>query len=408
MQDLRLVGIHEDGEHVLLAGADGTRYRVPVDDALRAATRRDRTPTDHGDEAREPAEPMRPRDVQALIRAGVSVVEVAERSGWTEDKVRRYEPPIRAEREYVAGLARGVQLRGRTHDGSLPTLGARAALRLDERGVEAERVVWDSWKTESGAWTVVCIFPAGGRERRATWRFEPRDRTLSPADDEARWLGEDEQAQAPGPIPASTPARPARRVYDVEAEGGLQAKNRHPAGKSRAARPTPAPTDVPAPAPEATADTDAEPLDLMSAMRERSAARRKKPARREPAPTDTSEDMPEDARPVERLHLADTPPPMGSHPAPQEVEHASQEIYDEDDASEADTAAADLFGDIDEDSSAETADEHDDSAPDDDDSADDDDVAPPVPARQSGSRRGRPAVPSWDDIMFGTRPSSEH
>ena len=42
MHDLRLVGVHEDGEHLLLAGADGEQYFLTVDEPLRAAVRRDR------------------------------------------------------------------------------------------------------------------------------------------------------------------------------------------------------------------------------------------------------------------------------------------------------------------------------------------------------------------------------
>ncbi|WP_157063429.1 septation protein SepH [Luteipulveratus mongoliensis] len=434
MQDLRLVGIHEDGEHVLLADADGNRFRVPLDDALRSAARRERQRSDRSGADDDAVEQMRPRDVQGLIRAGVSVGEVADRSGWSEEKVRKYEPPIRAERDYVAGLARGVQLRGRARDGAAPILGTRAAQRLDERGVEAERVVWDSWKTESGSWTVVCVFPAGGRERRATWRFDPRDRTLAPADDEARWLSEDEAVQ--GPIPAPPVTSPGRnvRVYDVEAEGGLQAHERHPAGKGRSKnrdknrelRPA---ASQPTAEPEPEEDHDT--LDLMSAMRERSAARRKRPARRTPTPTDTPvspEEMPDDAKPVERLRLADGPPPMGSHTAPGDLsaDGEDEEIAPEDPV----TGTADLFGDLDEDvddaSDDESADDDDDAdddagevtaeAVDDpdevEDSADDDAAESQgvlrVPSRQSGARRNRPSVPSWDDIMFGTRPSSEH
>ncbi|HOT56515.1 MAG TPA: septation protein SepH, partial [Ornithinibacter sp.] len=36
MQDLRLIGVHEDGQHLLLANADGGRFRLPLDEALRA------------------------------------------------------------------------------------------------------------------------------------------------------------------------------------------------------------------------------------------------------------------------------------------------------------------------------------------------------------------------------------
>ena len=37
-----MIGVHEDGDHLLLADGDGGRYRLALDDALRAAARRDR------------------------------------------------------------------------------------------------------------------------------------------------------------------------------------------------------------------------------------------------------------------------------------------------------------------------------------------------------------------------------
>ena len=79
MQDLRLIGVHEDGQHLLLADLEGTRFRVPLDESLRAAARRDRPRL--GQLQIEMADSMRPREVQALIRAGASAEEVAERSG---------------------------------------------------------------------------------------------------------------------------------------------------------------------------------------------------------------------------------------------------------------------------------------------------------------------------------------
>ena len=124
MQDLRLIGVHEDGQHLLLADSEGNRFRVPLDEPLRAAVRRDRPRL--GQLQIEIDGGMRPRDVQALIRAGASAEEVADRSGWSVEKVRRYEGPILAEREHVAGLARGVRLRGRGGSlGSPPTLSTR-------------------------------------------------------------------------------------------------------------------------------------------------------------------------------------------------------------------------------------------------------------------------------------------
>ena len=210
MQDLRLIGVHEDGEHLLLSDADGGRFRVRVDEPLRAAVRHDRPRL--GQQQVEADAALRPRDVQALIRAGSSAEEVAERSGWSVEKVRRYEGPIVAEREHVAGLSRGVRVRGRSVAGA-PTLSVRVGERLKGRGVDPAGASWDAWREEGGPWTVVVTFAAGGRQRQASWHFDLADRTVTAVDDEARWLSEEEEPHArpdprtrtSAPVPAARP-----------------------------------------------------------------------------------------------------------------------------------------------------------------------------------------------------------
>lgn len=269
-----MIGVHEDGAHVLLTDAEGNRYRLPLDEALRVAARRDRPRL--GQLQIEIEGAARPREVQALIRSGLSAEEVAQRCGWTVEKVHKYQGPILAEREYVARLAQGVRVRSRSgsypYGGSAPTLAERAGQRLTTRGVRTEDVAWDAWRRDSGEWTVLASFTAGGRQRQATWSFDLQTRTLTAQDDEARWLGEEEPVD---PI-AAAPVREVP-VYDVEADGGLHA----PAGRHR--RP-------------------AEPVDLMVAMRERSGARaRRSPTRRRleaPLPLDPDGPMEQDA-PVE-------------------------------------------------------------------------------------------------------------
>lgn len=210
MHDLRLIGVHDDGIHLLLASADGTRYRLPLDEALRAAARRDRPRL--GQLQIEIDGGLRPRDVQALIRAGMPSAEVAERAGWTLEKVAKYEGPILAEREYIAGLARATTVRGRTGSASLE---ARVAERLAGRDVPGNSLDWDAWRRDGSEWTVTATFTAGGRARVATWVYDVRARALAARDDEARWLTEDP------PITDPVEARKAAPVYDVEAEGGI-------------------------------------------------------------------------------------------------------------------------------------------------------------------------------------------
>ncbi|HQD68909.1 MAG TPA: septation protein SepH, partial [Ornithinibacter sp.] len=292
MQDLRLIGVHEDGQHLLLANADGGRFRLPLDEALRAAARRDRPRL--GQLQIEIEGGLRPRDVQALIRRGLSAEEVADRAGWTVEKVRRFEGPVLAEREYVAAKARQCAV-GSRGNGPL-TLADRVADRLKDRGVERDAVDWDSARDEEGTWQLSMTFSAGGRQRTATWRYEPLGGSVTATNDEARWLSED---ATPGAIP--TPHRVALEgdldVYDIDADGGLERAPREPT------RPARGPHD---------------PIDLMAAMREQSARGRK---RRRSSPTHTpgADALRGDALPLEDLHLDPTfvppPPPPVAVPA---------------------------------------------------------------------------------------------
>jgi hypothetical protein len=422
MQDLRLIGVQEDGHHLLLAAPDGTRYRVPLDEPLRAAVRHDRPRL--GQLQIEMEGGMRPREVQSLIRAGATAEEVADRSGWSVDKVRRYEGPILAERVHVADQARLVRVRSRggASGATVPTLQARVVQRMRERGVDAEASTWDAWRgVEDAHWTVAVLFAAGGRQRQATWTYDPVLRTVEAADDEARWLSADEPA-AVGPVPTTTPR--VSNVYDVEAEGGVAASARRAGASGRAAR-------------------DEEPLDLMTAMRQRTTvgrrSGRRRPAAAEPAHRETAPALPlegdADVEPVadppdatQAPHVVPAPEAAGSAVAGEEplLEPPGAETppLDEDwdepaddrpaddrpaeDAAGVDDAVTDDPGD-DRTDLTDFGDLADDG--DDDEVVDDlggdvavEDVGPvAAPAARAGRRKQRPSVPSWDDIMFGAK-----
>ncbi|HET7800741.1 MAG TPA: septation protein SepH [Humibacillus xanthopallidus] len=329
MQDLTLIGVHEDGLHLLLADAEGNRYTVPLDDSLRAAARRDRPRL--GQLQNELSGGLRPAAVQSMIRAGLTAEEAAERAGWTVEKVHKYEGPILAEREHVAGLARQVRLRSRgASHGASTTLEARVTERLVSREIDPAAVAWDSRRADKGEWIVSLAFAAGGREREAAWRFDPLARIVSALDDESRWLSEDDDTPAPGPLPAphlATPARPAK-VYDVEAEGGVGAptargRSTRSSASSRAAGTRPAPTPDSAASgtssPVGESPEGGEPLDLVAAMRQRNAQRGR---RRRPRGADVPglDEAPEEALPLEELALdpRDHVPPPAQHPHPED------------------------------------------------------------------------------------------
>src|SRR3954465_2268232 len=242
MQDLTLVGVHDDGDHLVLGGPDGQRYLLKVDEPLRAAVRRDRARL--GRLQIEQAGTLRPRDIQAMIRAGRTAEDVAAEAGVPVEHVRRYEGPVLAEREFVSAQARGGRVRRAPPGapGSWPTLDELVTQRLAAREVDAATASWDAWRTE-GTWFIRLTFPAAGRERRAEWSYDVQLRHVTPLDDEARWfVDEPSPAAAAGPLPgpgrrALAPVRDGRdqpagggtldgpvreRVYDVEADGGLR------------------------------------------------------------------------------------------------------------------------------------------------------------------------------------------
>lgn len=232
MQDLKLVGVHDDGEHLVLSTPDGQKYLLVVDDPLRAAVRLDRARLSQLQLETEGR--LRPRDIQARIRAGQTADEIAEAAGLPVELVRRFEGPVLAEREFVVRQAQAVRVRHATSGSA--TLGEVVSERLAARAVEEEAQTWDAWRGDDGVWMVSLTFAAGSRQRQARWSYDAQLRHVTPRDDESRWLT-DEDAEEPGarqprlttvggttarrdPAPGDPPGRD--RVYDVEADGGVR------------------------------------------------------------------------------------------------------------------------------------------------------------------------------------------
>ena len=100
MQELRLVGVNDDGSRVVLVSQEGTRYTTTIDERLEAAVRRDRARL--GQLEIELGTGLRPRDIQARIRSGETAEAVATAAGTAMERVRRFAGPVIAEREYMA------------------------------------------------------------------------------------------------------------------------------------------------------------------------------------------------------------------------------------------------------------------------------------------------------------------
>ncbi|WP_083974712.1 septation protein SepH [Kitasatospora mediocidica] len=183
--ELRVVAVSNDGTRLVLKAADSTEFTLPIDERLRAAIRGDRPRL--GQIEIEVESHLRPRDIQARIRAGASAEEVAQAAGISVDRVRRFEGPVLAERAFMAERARKTPIR-RHGESTGPQLGEAVAERLVLRGAEKDAERWDSWRRDDGTWEVVLSYRADDEGRSASWTYDPPRRLVQPIDDEARAL----------------------------------------------------------------------------------------------------------------------------------------------------------------------------------------------------------------------------
>lgn len=379
MAELELVTLHEDAERLVLRGPDGVEHTLAITEALRAAVRRDRPRTEALQA--ESAATLRPREVQARLRAGATAEDLAAQSGLPLEHVRRYEWPVIAERNHVIAQVRDHHVDSEGKVG----LGELADARLAARDVDTDEAVWTARREGSTPWQVEVRFTAGQRERSARWSFDPKGKVVTALDDEARWLGQPDDPVSPEIL--GVPADPGPRTRPPAPDPAAEAtalllddlagrRGQRPAPRPRRTEPGPQAQELPLDLEAGTQNgtTDGAPEDGASIV-DLGARRDAQRTSRDtsgagpgngadaPEPEEPEPETPVAEVPVEQSEVAD---PSGS-PEPQVEEPA--------------VAAAKQVV----------------SAP--------PPPAPPAKGRR-GSRKGRAQVPSWDEIVFGgARPS---
>ncbi|WP_433673661.1 septation protein SepH [Microbacterium gorillae] len=354
MEQLTIIGT--EGDQLVLVTEAGDRYALVIDDVLRTelkkAARRESAPE---------APHASPRDIQTHIRAGLSTAEVAELLGTTVEAVQRYEGPVLAEREHIVSQALAVPVLVGSEVEPDGTLSFGMAIRAKLAEAEASGERWTSWKGEEG-WIVKLEFVSAEVEHDARWGFDPRRSTLSPQNSAATQLSR--QGSLPeGLIPRlraldTTPAASATPWKD---------ESRFDSGAFGPRRlPDPAPTDAetngensqrPSTAADAAMNRAPEPdrpthpdtADLLEALRRRR-------GQREPAPALEDEAAPGLVTAPAPLARIDAAP--AATPAPAETGDDAEIVAEKQAAAERDNGK---------------------------------------------SRRGRPSMPSWDEIVFGAR-----
>lgn len=392
MLELRLIGVHDDGENLVLESADGTRFLLPIDANLRTSiTKARRIQPARGLGAKGT---YGPRDIQTRFRQGASVEEIAEESGWEPERVRRYEWPIVAERAHIIRAAQSVKI-GRRSSASgtaqIPvTLSARIEEVSERYGFEDATQDWTTRQQENGQWRVEVDIALKDSVRQnlpaqvvfpARWVYNPANQGLYASNEAAYFLmGNSEDAVAAAAKKAPVEVPPARLPKAPEpapapltsSESADERKLKELLERARSVRP--AQVEEPEvfvhrePAQPAEPVAPAAPVAPVASAPVAPAA----PAAPEPTaettdPLAVDSEAPVDSVPVESFTL---PAPIEDAPAAEAAEAPVAEAQAEP-APAAEPASA-------------------------------------VPASEekpkpSSSKKQRVSVPAWDDIIFGSR-----
>ncbi len=203
MIELELLGVGGDGQSLVLTDATGERYAIPITDELRGAVRRDRP---HIEVVGGTAErTLRPGEIQSLLRGGQTAEEIAQQYSVDVTHVQRFEAPITAEKNWALSRALESHVGG---DREAPVLSDLVVDRLAARGVEPASLSWSARRAQDGPWEISLTFVQAAAEHAARWSLSSNAGSVEALDQEARWLTE---TVAPAPVSAIFTPLPTRR-----------------------------------------------------------------------------------------------------------------------------------------------------------------------------------------------------
>lgn len=131
---------------------------------------------------------LSPREIQARLRSGATLAEVAEAAGVDEEAILGFAGPVLAEREHIASLALTSTVRRRGESSTHRRLGELVKERLQQRSVDADKIEWDSWRQQDMRWRVVGTLEDDAGGRRAEFVFDHRSRYSVADNEDARWM----------------------------------------------------------------------------------------------------------------------------------------------------------------------------------------------------------------------------
>ena len=173
MRELRVVELDAAGKYLICEADDpAEQFKLAADDRLRTILRGEPAPPDQPQLEIEVTNMLSPKEIQARIRAGASVEQVAAASGSDVSRIRRFAHPVLLERYRAAELATAAH--PLLADGpAVLTLLETVSAALVARGLNPERLSWDAWRNEDSRWTVQLAWKVGRSDNLAHFCFVP-------------------------------------------------------------------------------------------------------------------------------------------------------------------------------------------------------------------------------------------
>ena len=224
MQQLHLVGITTELDGLIFSARRGARsgsFVVPLNEELIESIgqlekmRQDLRPAVEGaDDQKAPVSRVRirsprpesrltPREMQARLRAGHSVAEVARAAAVDDEWVERWAAPIEAEQARVLEMALGLHAANpRTGLSALP-LGDSVRVNLHDRGVPLMPALegWSAHNLGGSRWAVQFEYVSRRRRQVAEWDLDLDSRELIPRTRLAGEIGHLNSSRRRVPLP---------------------------------------------------------------------------------------------------------------------------------------------------------------------------------------------------------------
>ena len=355
MDDIRL--FETDGDFLVLEAQDGQKFRLLIDETVRSSVKREAKP------ALDDVS-ITPRAIQDEIRNGASIEDLMIQSGASFEFIEKFAAPVIAELNHMVSSALSVRLTiagDRYNDSTQIEFGEIIGGRLVTSG--ATGISWLAKKIDVNNWHVIANYSLNGTVGSATWAFDPRRLTLSPESETAVTLSSQETiSNTPIPklrnvqltdsvapveqntAPSDTLAR--TEVFDDVIPIGRGMQNETPISRAfEEDRPEPS---TPAAFLKNASDKEVSTAEPLSATADLLEALRRKRTEREV--TDL-ESHPE----TTQIRVVDIEVPREELPEVEEPEISSDEPKE------------------------------------------------PVAETSTAPKKGRAAMPSWDEIVFGTK-----